>query len=224
MTGPDVDLCVAILNQVCTPFELCGDFDPGVDNVRTVRARSRGAVIRSFSVDSDVDGLPSWNGDKKPDPRNVSDMVRPDSRNPTPEDTKGKRMLLPGHIEHRQEGSLDTNVVVGENNERSQPKRDGKETATETPIQNHATSADEKEALSLDGGETVDISVGTYTDLKSAHSTLQRYATKVGIQMEDLLEEAGHMSKRDTDRKKNQQDTITAFVESKLNGRRAELT
>ena len=38
------------------------------------------------------------------------------------------------------------------------------------------------------GAETVDITVDTYTDLKSAQATLLRYASKVGIEMEELLE------------------------------------
>ena len=39
-----------------------------------------------------------------------------------------------------------------------------------------------------DDAETVDITVDTYTDLKSAQATLLRYANKVGIEMDELLE------------------------------------
>jgi hypothetical protein len=47
-------------------------------------------------------------------------------------------------------------------------------------------------AVADDGGsaaaEIVAITVDTYTDLKSAQATLLRYASKAGIEMEELLE------------------------------------
>jgi hypothetical protein len=45
--------------------------------------------------------------------------------------------------------------------------------------------------------ETLDVTVETYNDLKDAQETLMRYAMKVGVNMEDLLDEMEQSQKKE---------------------------
>ena len=179
LTVNETNFFDSFLIQMCTPFGFCGeDFEShGNSNHRhRGQMRHKGALIQNYSVESNADVLSDSDGNKKAHSLFVAlpDLIlSDDSGSSESEDVKHSS-------KNKNVGTHVTNGLIAD-------KKKSKHANDRREKKHQYTASSLLKADSLDG-ESVEISVGTYTDLKTAHSTLQRYASKVGIQMEDLLE------------------------------------